>query len=58
MLGNAAVLTKAKAQRVFFRPFAPHVKLVGVLEDVFVSVRRLVRRNDALLGLDKLLDIR
>ncbi len=49
------MFAEAKAKRVQTSgPLAVHVELVGLLEDFSVTVGRLVGRNDALVGLNKL----
>jgi hypothetical protein len=41
MLGNATVGTVTEAERVLRRPLAVHVELVGVGEDVLITVGRV-----------------
>lgn len=48
-LGDAAVRTKAKAERIRCE-FSMQVKGVRIREDIFVSVGGLVRRDNSLAG--------
>lgn len=54
MLGNTSMVTESKTKWILGRPLAVHVKVVGVLEDFFVSICRLVGSNNTLIRLDQL----
>lgn len=53
-LCNASMFTEAEAERILARPLAVHVELVWSCKDLFVSISRLVGRDNALSRLDKL----
>lgn len=55
MLGNATVGAVTEAERVLRRSLAVHVELVGVGEDVLITVGRVVGGNVAIASLDMLL---